>query len=56
MKNYLAFIAALVFCVVATSSCTRHTTCSAYGTSIKTMEVDQDEVHASVIEIETENI
>lgn len=54
MRIYVTLIVAFVF-LMATSSCTRHTTCSAYGTSIKKIEKNQSEVHASNTVIEQSN-
>jgi len=55
MKIYAFFIGFIVL-GMASTSCVRHTTCSAYGTSIQKIEKNQDEVHAAVDYSIKENI
>lgn len=46
-------VAAIALCF---ASCSRHTTCSAYGASIYQLEDNQDEVHVQATEKNVESM
>lgn len=54
MKVFLSLIAVGMLC--ASSSCTRHTTCSAYGTAAKKVEKNQTELYVNVDNSTSEKI